>query len=56
MSVKESKAERELNEDPYRVLGYGVNSFFDIMFNLAVLMTVITIFLIPVFYMYSQNE
>jgi hypothetical protein len=38
------------------MLGYGVNAYFDIMLSLVWMFACITIFVLPLFYAYSQNE
>lgn len=42
-----SKSDARLEEDPFRLLGYGMNSYFNIMENLMVLFCVITVVMIP---------
>jgi hypothetical protein len=43
-------------DDPYLLLGYGVNAYFGTMMHLAKMFAVITIFLLPVLYGYFKNE
>ena len=49
------KSDKEVQEDPYLLLGFGVNSYFDVMLDLMKMFSVITIFLIPLFVIYSSN-
>lgn len=56
MQLKISKNEKEMLKDPFLVLGYGINSFFDIMHSLAFMMLFITIFMIPVMSIYAFND
>ena len=53
MDLKTAKNEKEIDEDPYLLLGYGVNSYFDILASLSIMFACITIFCIPVMYVYS---
>ena len=56
MAIKMPKSDSELVEKPFLILGYGVNAYFDIMLSLVWMFASITIFVIPLFYAYSQNE
>ena len=37
----------EVNEDPFILLGYGINSFFDLMSQLFWFAVFVTIFMMP---------
>ena len=50
------KSENQLIEDPFLVLGYGINAYFDIMFQLALMFLTITAFFIPVYIAYNGNK
>lgn len=54
LGMKMPKSEEEIQDDPYLVLGYGVNAFFDILWSLCVMFGCITIFCIPIFYIYKN--
>lgn len=56
MRIKVPKADKSLIEDPFIILGYGVNSYFDTMWSLGLMCMAITVFMIPVFYIYRANE
>jgi hypothetical protein len=56
MKVKMPNSDTELVEKPFLILGYGVNAYFDIMLSLVWMFSAITIFTIPLFYAYSQND
>jgi len=43
-------------DDPFLLLGYGVNAYFGTMMHLVKMFSVITIFLIPVLAMYFKND
>ena len=55
LDIKMPKSDIALIEEPFLILGYGVNAYFDIMVNLSIMFIVITLFLTPIFYAYSQN-
>lgn len=42
-------------EDPYLMLGYGTNAYFEILMNLTTLFTLIGLFSLPVLYYYSSG-
>ena len=54
LGIKMPKSEEEIQKDPYLVLGYGVNAFFDILQSLCYMFCCITIFSIPIFYIYKN--
>lgn len=45
-----------LYDDPFLILGYGINSYFDIMMSMMRMFICITIYCLPMFYVYSKNE
>ena len=47
------KSESQIIEEPFLLLGYGVNAFFEIMNQLAWKCVAITVFLIPIYYIYA---
>jgi len=47
--------EKENDEHPFMIAGYGVNSFFDIMKRLIFLFLVITLITFPMMMIYSKN-
>jgi hypothetical protein len=53
MGIKVPKSEATLVEDPFLILGYGINAYFDIMISLSTMCVMITLFMIPAFYAYS---
>jgi hypothetical protein len=55
MNIKLPKSETQLIEDPFLLLGYGLNAYFDIMVALSYMCLCITLFLSPVFYGYAHN-
>jgi hypothetical protein len=56
MKIKMPKSENQIIEDPFLILGYGVNAYFDIMLSLCFGLLTITFFMLPVFYFYSHNQ
>ena len=56
MQIKMPKSESQIIEDPFLILGYGVNAYFDIMLSLVYLCLTVTLFVIPLYWVYSQNQ
>ena len=56
MGKKVPKNDRELREEPFLMLGYGVNAYLDIMLSLSKMFLMITIFCIPIFMFYGNNN
>jgi len=52
--MKIPKTDIALEEDPYRQVGYGINSYFDIIGQLATMFCVITLVMIPTMLMFSH--
>ena len=46
----------EVEEDPYLLLGYGINAYFDILSYLMKVFFVISVFVIPFMYIYGHNK
>jgi hypothetical protein len=55
LNIKIPATDQVLQEEPFLIFGYGVNAFFDLMISLSYMCIAITIFLLPLFYGYSQN-
>lgn len=55
MAIKVPKTEVAVQEDPYVVLGYGMNAFFDVLMSMHYMFLCITVFAIPIYYVYSQG-
>jgi hypothetical protein len=51
-----SRHEDELIENPFLMLGFGINAYFDMMLQLCEMFFVITLFFIPVIIWYHTNE
>jgi len=43
----------ELNENPFTMAGYGVNSFIDVLKHVSLAMLCLSILAIPIFLIYS---
>lgn len=56
MQIKMPKSEGQIIEDPFLILGYGVNAYFDIMLSLVYLCLTVTLFCIPLYWVYSNND
>jgi hypothetical protein len=55
MSLHMSKSEDELIENPFLILGFGINAYFDMMMQLCELFLVITVFFIPIYWWFANN-
>ena len=53
LGFKLPKNEDEIENDPFLILGYGINSYLDINMNLFWMFTYISIFCIPLYMIYS---
>ena len=47
------KSDLRIEEDPFLLLGYGMNSYFEIMLGLMCMMFVVTLFAVPLMYRFS---
>lgn len=56
MHMKVPKTEDEIMENPFLILGYGINAYFDVMRELSNMFIAITIFFIPVYSWYKGNS
>jgi len=56
MSLSLTPSEKMYQDDPFLVLGYGVNAYFDILYSLFQMMIVLSIACIPMFYVYKMNQ
>lgn len=56
MKIKMPKSENTIIDDPFLILGYGVNAYFDIMISLAIACLTITVFCIPLYRGYAFND
>jgi hypothetical protein len=56
MQIRMPKSETQLVNEPFLRLGYGVNSYFDIMLAIFYMFTFISIVCVPMFYCYGTNE
>ena len=56
MQIRLPKSETQLINEPFLRLGYGVNSYFDIMLSIFYMFTFISVVCIPMFRNYSINE
>ena len=55
MGLEAPESDKQIAEDPFLILGYGINAFFDIISSLSVMFIWITIFFLPLFYIYSSH-
>lgn len=55
LGMKATTGEESSSKDPFVMLGYGINAYFDIMLSLFYMFVCIAIFAIPIFMLYSGN-
>lgn len=56
MDLTPPEGDEAIQEDPFLLLGYGVNAYFDILFQLFNIFVLITIFCIPIYYLYGMEN
>jgi len=56
MGIKKAKNDDMMRDDPFLYLGYGVNAYFNTMLNLSKMFAMITLFVIPLYMVYSGNN
>ena len=54
MDLKVSNSDLRLEKDPYLKLGYGMNSYFEIMLNLMCLMFIASLFAVPLMMRFAE--
>jgi len=55
MDLHVPESEKAIQENPFIILGYGVNAYFEIIQAFCYMMGFVTLFYIPVFSVYSSN-
>ena len=53
--LKIPKSERQAVNDPFIVLGYGINAYFEIIFNLMICMLICSLAFLPTLFVYAHN-
>lgn len=56
MGIKMPKTDHFIDKNPYLLLGYGVNAYFDIMAQLGYMFCAITIMMLPLFMIFVSNH
>ena len=56
LKIKIPKSELELQKEPFLMLGYGINSYFDNLLSLMYLFIILTVVVSPLLYIFSSNE
>jgi hypothetical protein len=56
LGLKLPKTEKKVNNNPFLLLGYGVNSYFEILEQLMKMFAFVSIFFIPVMAIYKSNH
>jgi hypothetical protein len=55
LGFKLPRNEFGIMEDPYLMLGYGTNAYFEVLMNISQLFFLMAIFALPVLYIYSSG-
>ena len=56
MDLRVSKSDQLIEEDPYLLLGYGMNSYFQIMLNLMCMMLIASLFAVPMMMRFAEFD
>ena len=56
MKVKMPGTDVRVNKEPMLLLGFGINSYFDIIADLLKMFIIITIFFLPTMWLYGNND
>lgn len=56
MKIKIPSSDKRLLDEPMLLLGFGINSYFDVIADLLKLFSWITLFMLPTMYIYAYNE
>lgn len=56
MGLKMPRNDYAIKKDPYQILGYGSICFFEIMTSLMYFFAIVTLFSLPLFYLFSQGN
>lgn len=54
LNMKMSKTEEQLEDDPFLLLGFGMNAYFDTLRYLVILMSLCFLFSLPMMYIFSS--
>ena len=54
--MKVRKSEQKIEEDPFLLLGYGLNSYFAVVVQLMVMMGLVMLISIPLMMIYSSYD
>ena len=56
LDMKIPKSELELQKEPFLMLGYGVNSYFGMIYSIMQMFIIISVVSLPLFYAYKSSE
>ena len=56
MGLKIPKSDKKVDKNLFLLLGYGVNSYFEVLREMMVMFAFISVALIPVFMIYNSNH
>lgn len=56
LKIQVPLTEYQIESDPYILLGFGVNSYFDLLQLFCIMMLIISAISLPIFYMYSTGN
>ena len=49
-------SDQQIEEEPFLILGYGVNSYFDLLSYMSIMFVIVTIFALPIIKIYSSHD
>ena len=55
LDIRIPKSDLMIEDDPYLLLGYGMNSYFQIMVDLMIMCTLICVIAVPLMYVYASQ-
>ena len=56
LGIKVSKSDRNLEEDPYLRLGYGLNAFFNLLCHLLLLILLCSLITVPLLMIFARFD
>ena len=56
LGIEIPKSEEDIEKEPFLMLGYGVNAYFNVLYFLSCMFICITIFSLPLYSIYRANS
>jgi hypothetical protein len=56
MDMQMPLSDQQIEEEPFLILGYGVNSYFDLLSYMSIMFVIVTIFALPIMKIYSSHD